>query len=265
MIVASEALMNPSTDRSPHASLMRDIAGQPLRGFAREFLRESIKATLKYPQTQAVIRLAVAGAILDAVTRGVEVEIVEVYRGLMKPSPNSIDAERVANFVYRHYRDLELPLPKAPAESYLKLFQHEIEEGFRTVVNTYRSVCMDAGMCRRLLWLASKRKDSKTTFPMTDAVESLKAIPAQHANALRAYFKEAVVSLYRDPRQKILHDFLVGGLKSEPRESWPLQVIFPYVATVTKMGMAAEQRSLEGLKMPPRPHNDDVDVNVEIT
>lgn len=90
-------------------------------------------------------------------------------------------------------------------------------------------------------------------------------MPAQHTNALRAFFKEAVVSLYRDPRQKTLHDFLVRGLKSEPRESWSLQVIFPYVATVTKMGMAAEQKTLEGLKMPLRPHNDDVDVNVEIT
>jgi hypothetical protein len=237
---------------------MRESSGEPLRGFARDFLRESIQATLKYPQTQAVIRLAVAGTILDAVTRGAEAEIVEVYRGLKNPSPGSIDAERVANFVYRHYQDLELPLPKAPAESYLRLFGHEIEEGFRTVVATYLSVCTDEVMRRRLSWLTSRREKSETTFPITDAVGCLKAIPSEHMSALRAFFKDAVVSLYRDPRQKIMHDFLVRGLKSEPRESWPLHVIFPYVATVTKMGMAAEQRCLEGLKMPPRPSDEPV-------
>lgn len=248
-----EALKTPSPTPSSPGSLMREISGQPLRGFARDFLRESIKATLKYPQTQAVIRLAVSGAILDAVTRGTESEIVEVYGGLKNPSPNSIDAERVANFVYRHYRDLELPLPKAPAQSYLTLFQHEIEDGFRTVVTRYLSVCTDEVMRRRLSWMVSGREESKTTFPITDAVECLKAIPSQHTSNLRAFFKEAVLSLYRDPRQKVLHDFLVRGLKSEPRESWPFQVIFPYVATVTKMGMAAEQRSLEELKLPLRP------------
>lgn len=253
-----ETLNTPSTTPSSQGSLMREISGEPLRGFARDFLRESIKATLKYPQTQAVIRLAVAGTILDAVTRGAEAEIVEVYRGLMKPSPHSIDGERVANFVYRHYRDLELPLPKAPAESYLKLFQHEIEEGFRTIVATYLSVCTDEVMRRRLSWLASRRQELKTIFPITEAVGGLKAIPSDHTSDLRAFFKEAALSLYRDPRQKILHDFLVRGLKSEPRESWPLQVIFPYVATVTKMGMAAEQRCLEGLKMPPRPSDEPV-------
>lgn len=255
-----EALNTRPVTNSPRASLMRDISGQPLRGFARDFLRESIKATLKYPQTQAVIRLAVAGTILDAVTRGADAEIVEVYRGLINLSPNSIDAERIANFVYQHYQDLKLPLPKAPAESYLRLFQHEMEEGFRAVVATYRSLCGDDVMRRRLSRLVSRERESKKIFPIGDVVECLKSMPIQDKSALRAYFKEAVVSLYRDPRQKILHDFLVRGLKSEPRESWPLQVIFPYVATVTKMGMAAEQRSLEGLKMPPRPHNDDVDI-----
>ena len=116
MFVAPETLINPSTVQSTHVSLMREVSGQPLRGFARDFLRESIKATLKYPQTQAVIRLAVAGAILEAASRGAEAEIVEVYRGLIKPTPHSIDAERVANFVYRHYQDLKLRLPKATAE-----------------------------------------------------------------------------------------------------------------------------------------------------
>ena len=255
--MAPEALINPSTVQSPQASLTREVSGQPLRGFARDFIRESIKATLKYPQTQAVIRLAVAGAILEAALRGAEAEIAQVYFGLIKPAPDSIDAERVANFVYRHYQDLKLPLPKAPAESYLRLFRHEIEEGFRTVVTRYLSVCTDEVMRRRLSWMVSRREESKTTFPITDAVECLKAIPSQHTSNLRAFFKEAVLSLYRDPRQKVLHDFLVRGLKSEPRESWPFQVIFPYVATVTKMGMAAERRSLEGLKMPPRPEGDD--------
>jgi hypothetical protein len=248
-----EALNTPSSTPSLQGSLMREISGQPLRGFARDFLRESIKATLKYPQTQAVIRLAVAGAILDAATRGGEAEIVDVYRGLKNPSPGSIDAQRVANFVYRHYLDLELPLPKAPAESYLRLFGHEIEEGFRTIVANYLTVCTDEVMRRRLSWLTSRREKLEATFSITDAVGCLKAIPSEHMSALRASFKDAVVSLYRDPRQKILHDFLVRGLKSEPRESWPFQVIWPYVATVTKMGMAAEQRFLEGLKMPPRP------------
>ncbi len=182
--MAPEALMNPSTAQSPHASLMREVSGQPLRGFARDFLRESIKATMKYPQTQAVIRLAVAGTILDAVTRGAEAEIVEVYRGLMKPSPNSIDAERVANFVYRHYRDLELPLPKAPAQSYLTLFQHEIEEGFRTVVATYLSLCGDDVMRRRLSWLVPREQKSKTIFPITDVIECLKSIPMQDKSDL---------------------------------------------------------------------------------
>lgn len=257
--MAPEALRNPSTAQSPHASLMREVSGQPLRGFARDFLRESIKATLKYPQTQAVIRLAVAGSILDAASRGAEAEIVEVYRGLMKPSPDSIDAERVANFVYRHYQDLKLPLPKAPAESYLRLFRHEIEEGFRTVGTTYLSFCGDEVLRRRLSCLTSRWDESKRAFPITDWGDCLTSIPMQDKSSLRAFFKEAVVSLYRDPRQKILHDFLVRGLKSEARESWALQVILPYVATVTKMGMAAEQSALEGLKMPPCPHDDDVD------
>jgi hypothetical protein len=94
MFMAPEALRTPSTAQSPHASLMREVSGQPLRGFAGDFLRESIKATLRYPQTQAVIRLAVAGSILEAASRGAEAEIVEVYHGLMKPSPSSLDAER---------------------------------------------------------------------------------------------------------------------------------------------------------------------------
>lgn len=261
--MAPEALINPSTVQSPQASLTREVSGQPLRGFARDFICESIKATLKYPQTQAVIRLAVAGAILEAALRGAEAEIAQVYRGLIKPAPDSIDAERVANFVYRHYQDLKLPLPKAPAESYLRLFRHEIEEGFRTVGTTYLSFCGDDELRRRLSGLTSRWDESKTAFPITDWVECLTSIPMQDKSSLRASFKEAVVSLYRDPRQKILHDFLVRGLKSEPRDSWPLHVIFPYVATVTKMGMAAEAISLEGLRMPPRPQDDDVDVDVD--
>lgn len=255
--MAPEALVNRSIVQSPQASLMREVSGQPLRGFARDFLRQSIKATLKYPQTQAVIRLAVAEAILDAASRGAEAEIAQVYRGLIKPAPDSIDAERVANFVYRHYQDLKLPLPKAPAESYLRLFRHEIEEGFRTVGTTYLSFCGDDELRRRLSGLTSRWDESKTAFPITDWVDCLTSVPMRDKSSLRASFKEAVVSLYRDSRQKILHDFLVRGLRSKPRESWPLQVIFPYVATVTKMGMAAEERSLEALTMPPRPHDDD--------
>lgn len=247
------------TQSSPHlsqVSLMRDVSGRPLEGFARDFVRDSIKATLKYPQTQAVIRLAVAGAILEASLRGAEQEIVDLYTDLQASRTTAVDLERISRFVHQQYRNLKLGLPEFPIESYSRLLTHEIEDGFRTIAAARLSSDTSP---TRVASLLTESGDRRSGFDIRAWCDALSEMEHERRNDIRRALRGAVEALYRDPRQKALHDFLTHGLRTEPREKWPLYVIFPYVATVTKMGMAAERRVLEELTMPPRPRNPDGD------
>lgn len=241
--------MTLSSHHSLPVSLMRDVAGRPLEGFAKDFVRESIKATLKYPQTQAVIRLAVAGAILDTSLRGAEREIVGLYTDLQSSRPTSVDLERVSRFVHQHYRNLRLPIPEFPIEAYARLFTHEIEAGFRTIASAY---LFDERSRTRVSSRFEELGDHRGAFDIRAWCDSLSEMECERRRDIRLALGTAVKDLYRDPRQKTLHDFLTHGLRTEPQERWRMFVTFPYVATVTKMGMSAERRCLEQLTMPPR-------------
>lgn len=247
--------MTLSTSASAHGSLVRDVSGEHLRGFARDFIRESIRANLKYPQTQAIIRLAVARSILDASTRGCEGEVLDLYRDLQHPQPTSIDLRGISRFVHKHYRALKLSIPEIPCEAYARLFGFEIEQGLRTIgslcLSTPSRCGADADTHERLTSLAEAPQRPHGSFDIAGWCDCVKALRYEHKVALRDCLDAELQALYRNPRQRILHDFLVQGLQREPQEKWQLNVLFPYVATVTKMGMAAEVRVLEGLKMPP--------------
>lgn len=246
-----------SAARSSHVSLLRGVAGEPLQGFVRDFIRESMKATLKYPQTQAVIRLAVAVTILDASLRDAEGEILDLYADLRCPRPQSINLSSVSRFVHHHYRGLNLPIPEMPNQAYARLFTHEIEQGFRTIASSLLScgerVDVDRKAQNRLSMLLEMDRDSKESFEMRAWCDCMRALSATSKTCVRGSLAAALKDLYLDPRQKILHEFLVRGLQREPREKWHFDVIFPYGATVTKMGMAVERRYLDELKMPPIP------------
>ncbi len=247
-------MMTQSSPYSSQVSLMRDVSGRPLEGFAKEFVRESIKATLKYPQTQAVIRLAVAGAIQDASLRGTEREIVDLYTDLQASRTTSVDLQRVSRFVHQHYRNLKLPIPEFPIEAYARLLSHEIEDGCRTIAAAYLSGDPSPTRASSLL---TELSDRRSGFDIRAWCDALSEMARERKKDIRRALRGAVEALYLDPRQKALHDFLTHGLRTEPRERWPLFVIFPYVATVTKMGMAAERRCLEELTIPPRPKSQD--------
>ena len=246
--------MTQSSPYSSQLSLMRDVSGRPLEGFAKDFVRESIKATLKYPQTQAVIRLAVAGAILDASLRGTERAIVDLYTDLQASRTTSVDLERISRFVHQHYRNLKLPIPEFPTEAYARLLAHEIEDGFSTIAAAYLS---GAPSPTRASSLLTELGDRRSGFDIRGWCDCLSEMEYARRSDIRRALRGAVEDLYRDPRQKTLRDFLIDGLRTEPRERWRMFVIFPYVATVTKMGMSAERRCLEELTMPPRPKSED--------
>jgi len=253
--------MTQSCLYSSQASLMREVSGRPLEGFAKDFVRESIKATLKYPQTQAVIRLAVAGAILDASLRGAEREIVDLYTDLQASRTTSVDLERISRFVHQHYRNLKLPIPEFPIESYARLFTYEIEAGFRAIASAY---LFDQRSRTPVSSLLEELGERQRAFDIRAWCDSLREVEYERRSDIRRALGTAVKDLYRDPRQKAMHDFLIHGLRTEPRERWGMFVTFPYVATVTKMGMSAERRCLEELRMPPRPecHYSEGDLSV---
>lgn len=247
--------MLSSTPPSSHGSFVRGVTGAPLEGFARDFIRESIKATLKYPQTQAVIRLAVAATILDCSLRGADSEIPALYADLQVARPSILDLSSISRFVHRHYRSLELSIPEIPNHAYGRLFAFEIEQGFYTIGSSALScasrIGLDGVVQERLSSLVTAPPQPKGSFDVRAWCDCVRTLSAEVKLVLRRSLDLALKDLYLDPRQRVLHDFLVRGLQQEPSEKWHLNVLFPYGAAVTKMGMSAERKYLDELTIPP--------------
>lgn len=233
--------MQSSLDSLHNSSIVRSPNGEMLSGFARDFLRASIKTTIKFPQTQAVIKIAIAKVLLQASIEKRDSQIVDIYKDLELGQNRYIDLNAISRFVSQHYEKLGLKIPPIPTEKYCSLFLFEIKEGLNEIGAIGRMYFKDenSGHCARLITSSRPEPKMETEqlpppFQIEEKIALLKEINQSLKEKLYKIFDLALDQITKDPRGKSLLNSLVTGLKTKPKDKWFFEVIFPYGSFYTK-------------------------------
>jgi len=158
--------------------------GEPVKGFARDFLQESLKANFRAPLTQAVISLAVGKVITEYLLNKRGAEIIEFIFTLSK----QINIDSVVKTVKSHYRrNGYIGSEKLTKEALKGLFIYEIS-----------TACLKIALIAKSLDI-----ESNTYYEILKSIKSFRADSPTCAAQCITYLKRVSIS-----RVCILDDFL---------------------------------------------------------
>lgn len=106
--------------------ILKNKKGEAIKGYPKDFLVSSFRATIRFPQTHIVIAKAVGISILEAMEEGNAEQVRKFTNGLVEQNEDSqLNFNAIAKFVSELYQDIGFKIPFVKPKAYNEIMLRE--------------------------------------------------------------------------------------------------------------------------------------------
>ncbi len=136
MLFGFDLVIGNSVMSEDYAKLFVLDNGDRILGFARDFIRTSIKATLRFPLNHGPISTAVAALLVKAFRNGRQDQVLSFIADLSSDSPSQVNLRAVSLFVHAKYQNMGFDYPLISEFQYANLFQRQLKFAARVIISS---------------------------------------------------------------------------------------------------------------------------------